>query len=52
MPFHQWLKLFILTCLVVLLTAPAPPPLQPASESVQNDLWSAFKQRMGGDAVS
>lgn len=52
MPFHQWLKLFILTCLVVLLTAPAPPPLQPASESVQNDLWFAFKQRLGGDAVS
>lgn len=51
MPFRIRLSLLILCCIVVLLTAPADPPLLPASETIKNELWSAFSQRLQSDTA-
>ncbi|GIV65647.1 MAG: hypothetical protein KatS3mg047_0040 [Bellilinea sp.] len=51
MPGRRGLKLLILFCCLICLTAPAEPPLLPAPEATKNELWSAFSQRLQGDAA-
>lgn len=50
MSFRRLLSFGILFCAVLLFSAPAEPPLLPASEDIQSDLWSAFNQRLQSDA--
>lgn len=51
MLFQRWLNLLILSCFMVFLTAPAEPPLLPASQATKNDLWSAFIRRLQFDTA-
>ncbi len=46
MPTRRVLIFCLLSCAVLLLSAPTEPPLLPAPAVVQADLWSAFTKRL------
>ncbi len=51
MLLRRFLTIWMLSCSLLPLSAPTNPPLLPAPQETQNDLWSAFSQQVLSNAA-